>query len=405
MRKNRSGGEAVRKRKRAAALLMAAAAPLLIYLIVRTAAVAVSAPLALALPPSDSSPLLRPLLMAAADPRTRVPAHSLALARQGAIDAPLAVEPFYIRARADEQAGRTDSAIRLLEEARRRRPNHLLVHLQLAAYYQLAGRSEDLLRALDFVLRRSDEAKRTILPELARQLRTPMGRRTMAPILAGNPGWRREFFAVARTQPIRADEARDLLERVRRLRRGGDDSLELGLYVQALVNDGEYRRARELWLEMLPPQARPAHAVLFDPGFSGARAEPPFIWAFRDTEAGRAVPARGYLDIAYFGGANVILAEQILALAPGSYRIGMRAKSESGISSGEIYWSIACLPGEREIARVPFAGLTADYRPLSARFSVPANCPGQRLRLNALPGDIAASIEAQVTGLEIADAR
>lgn len=406
MRKGSSGGGAAGKRKRGAALLAAAAAPFLLYLIVRSVAVALSPPLALALPPTDSSPLMRLLILTAADPRTRVPAQTAAIAREAAIDAPLGFEPFFVQARVDEQAGRLDSAIRLMEEARRRRPNNLLIHLQLAAYYQTAGRSEELLAALDFILRRSEEAKRAILPELARQLRTPPGRRTMAPILAGNPGWMRDFYAVARTQPIAADAARDYLERVRRLRRSGGDRLERGLYVQALVNDGDYRRAREMWLEMQRPEARQANALLFDPTFSGARAEPPFIWTFADADVGRASPARGYLDIAYFGGSSIALAEQIVALPPGGYRLAMRAKSESGITSGEIGWTIVCLPGEREIARLPLAGLNAEFRPLAATFSVPASgCSGQRLRLTANPGDIAATVEAQVAGLEIARAR
>lgn len=385
------------------------ATPLLLYLTVRTAAVALNPAAAAALPPRDQTSLVRLNLQAIIDPRVRMRPEVVAASREVAAVAPLAFEPFVVEARVQEQNGRLGRAIALLEEALRRRPNLLLIHAQLAAYYQAAGKSRELLGEIDFILRNSPEARRVVFPELAKLLGDRVGIRLLSEMLAINPRWRREFVAHLEQNPPRPQQALDLVAAISRVNPRANVAPERRIYVHALVRAGDFRAARAAWLQTLPPSARHDHGLLVDGAFSGARIGPPFGWRFHDTANGRSGPATGrgeaYLDISYFGGSDVVLAEQTLALAPGRYRLSARARTSSSITSGEIFWSLRCQPGQAEAARLPLSGLTGEYRMLTTEFTVPgAGCAGQRLLLEARPGDLAASVDAQVAALEIARA-
>ena len=406
MRKRLSGGAAPTTGWRVSFIAALIAAPVLGYFIVRTAAAATSPALAASLPPADVSPLLRPMTLGVADPRRRVPPAALAAARAGARTAPLAFEPFFIVARAEEQAGRLPRAIALLEEARRRRPNQLLIHIQLLPYYQAAHRDRALLAELDFVLRRSDPAKQFIYPELARMAARPRDRRTLAAVLASDPSWRRDFLAAAARQQIAPADVAALIDEMRRQHPGLDVAPERNLYVQALARAGDFRRARALWLEALPAPDRARHALLFDGTFRQPGSAPPFGWTYAGTDSGRAershAGGRPYLDVSYFGGSDVVLAEQVLTLEPGRYRLRTRAKSDgSQVTSGAVLWNLTCAPGDASLLRLPLAGLRESYRDLEAAFQVPGNCPAQRLRLIGAAGDVAATIQLQLAGVEV----
>ncbi|HEX8365519.1 MAG TPA: hypothetical protein VF603_09580 [Allosphingosinicella sp.] len=406
MRGRHSGGAASTTGWRVSFVAALIAAPVLAYFIVRTAATGTVPALAASLPPADVSPLLRPMALSVADPRRRVPPAALAAAHAGARTTPLAFEPFFIAARAEEQAGRLPRAIALLEEARRRKPNQLLIHIQLLAYYQAARRERELLAELDFVLRKSNPAKQFVYPELARMAARPRDRRTLAALLASNPTWRRDFLAAAARQPIAPADVAALIDEMRRQRPGIDVGPERNLYVQTLARAGEFRRARALWLDALPASDRARHALLFDGRFRETRSEPPFGWTYAGTDSGRAershAAGQPYLDISYFGGSDVVLAEQVLTLEPGRYRLRTRAKSDgSQITSGAVLWNVTCAAGDASLVRLPLAGLRESYRDIEAAFQVPASCPAQRLRLIGAAGDVAATIQMQVAGVEV----
>jgi hypothetical protein len=386
--------------------LAALASPLFLYLIVRSAAVGLNPPIAATLPPGDHAPLLGEVLPAFADPRVPIPAQPLAIARRAALTAPLAEDPFFLFARQAATEGKLDRAIKLMEEARRRRPNFIPTRLLLMAYYSQARRYPAALAEMEYSLRSSETVRGIVLPELVKALRTPDGRAALAEVLARPPEWREEFIRTAEGQPVSPEEASDLLKRVRALRPKADLSLERGLYLQALVKAGRSREARSAWLVSFPQAERARHQLLFDGAFAGAAAPQPFGWSLRDTEAGRAEIVRSgrtsYLEVNYFGGRTVVVAEQMLTLAPGSYRLSFDAKSEGGITSGELAWSVACAPDGPEIGRIRIVGAQAAYRRYQGDVSVPAGgCAAQMVRLVADPGDVAAAFTAQVDNMQM----
>ncbi len=144
---------------------------------------------------------------------------------------------------------------------------------------------------------------------------------------------------------------------------------------------------------------------MFDGDFRGLRAPGPFGWIFKDVEAGRAEPSkdgqRTYLDVAYFGGQNVTLAEQMLALPPGRHVLRLVARSPNGITTGKIFWRLTCLPGASQIATLDMAQAASENRRFSAAFTIPSGCPGQSLTLIAEPGDVAAVVNLEIARMEI----
>ena len=399
-------GLTAKRRSRWLGIAALPVALLLLYLVIRVNAPYLNPAFAAVLPPADPSALGRALPFVTGDPRVRVKQESVRLAEATALSAPLAFEPFFVQAKVQEQRGKTENAIRLMEEARRRRPSFDLTRIHLVAYYQQARRYPELLSEIDFVLRRSSDAAGVILPELAKLMSDPRGRVALATILAGEPAWRQRFFEIAAERPGSPADALALMNLVQGRRPGGDISLERGLYLRRLVQAGDHSRARNIWLETLPQQERGRHALLFNGAFRAVSAPAPFGWTVHQQAQGRAeIVNRGtstpYLDAVYYGGSNVILAEQQLALTPGRYRLTVLARSDQQPSSGQIGWRLTCLPQDTEIGRLAITRVRPEFGRAATEFSVPANCAGQRLALLGEAGDIAAEIRMQLSGLEL----
>ncbi|HEX8448012.1 MAG TPA: hypothetical protein VF652_00355 [Allosphingosinicella sp.] len=392
-----------------AAWAATAASPFVAWLIVKAAAsgFSMSAAVAMAsLPPENPAPTLKVLATAAQQPTIKVSPEMQRAARDGLADLPLAFEPFFVEARAAEQKGDLRRAIALMEEVRRRRHSHPSARMQLMIYYIKAERFTEGLSEIDFLLRRSEELRVALLPELTKLISDPRGRAALAKILAKDPLWRPDFLAAAGKRKIATSDARDLYEQIRKLKPNGDLLLERQLILQTQASSGDYAGARQTWLAALPQQERAPSRFLFDGTFRGVRAPGPFGWTFKDTDAGRAEPSRDgqrtYLDVAYFGGQSVVLAEQTLALRPGTYTLQAIARSPNGITSGRLFWRLTCLPSESQIGLIDMARAGADNRRFSAAVTVPSGCPGQLLRLVAEPGDVAAVVNLEIARMEIA---
>lgn len=394
--------------RRIAAWAVTAASPLIAWLIVKAAASGLSMSTAVALaslPPENPAPTLKVLAAAAQQPTIRMTAEMQREAVDGLTHLPLAFEPFFVAARAAEQKGDLRRAIALMEEVRLRRYSHPAARMQLMIYYIRAERYPEALLEIDFVLRRNVELRPALLPELTKLVGDPRGRAALATILARDPDWKQDFFAAAGKRKLATSDARDLFERVRKLKPNGDLMLERQLILETQASTGDYAGARQTWLAALPARERGANRLMFDGEFRGQRAPGPFGWIFKDVEAGRAEPARDgqrtYLDVAYFGGQNVSLADQTLALSPGRHTLRLIARSPNGITSGRIFWRLTCLPGRNQIGLLDLSRAGADDRRFSMDFTVPAGCPGQWLSLVAEPGDVASVVNLEIARMEI----
>jgi hypothetical protein len=401
-------GEGRSSGARVAAWAATAASPVVVWLIAKAAASGLSISTAIAmasLPPQNPAPTLKVLVTAAQQPTISVTPEMQRAAQDGLTRLPLAFEPFFVAARAAEQKGDLRRAIALMEEVRRRRYSHPSARMQLMIYYIKAEQFTEGLSEIDFLLRRSEELRGALLPELTKLVGDPRGRAALAKILVKDPVWRPDFFAAAGRRKIATADARDLYERIRALKPDGDHLLERQLILQTQASSGDYAGARQTWLAALPPQERGPSRFMFDGAFRGVRAPGPFGWTFKEVDAGRAEPGRDgqrtYLDVAYFGGQAVTLAEQTLALRPGAYNLRVIARSPNGIRSGRLFWRLTCLPGDSQIGALDMSRAVADDRRFSVSFTVPSGCPGQSLRLMAEPGDVATAVNLEITRMEI----
>jgi hypothetical protein len=132
-------------------------------------------------------------------------------------------------------------------------------------------------------------------------------------------------------------------------------------------------------------------------GFDAPGAPQPFQWWFGQ-EAGVVSEIVGddlhpddpALRVDYDGYATVRVAEQLMLLPAGSYRLAAQVKVEAGDPASRLVWTLICHPGQQPIAVFPAAPSEVEqnvWTPLSQSFAVPANCPSQWLRLDTRPGD------------------
>jgi hypothetical protein len=380
-----------------------------LYVVVRVAVGGLSPAIAATLPPANPAPLVRRVAVAAAHPQFQFGRPVLDLARRAVTADPLAAAPFFITARAAERSGNMARATQLMEEARRRRPDSLLTRLHLVAYYSQARRHAELLREIDYALRVHEHTRQVLLPELVKLLALPAARRDLAGLLAANPPWRGDFFNVARDRRVAPAHALDLLRLASG--RSRDVSEEERLYVTSLLATGRRDLARARWLSSLAPAEQARNRHVFNGDFRSGVSASDFGWTFRSLDVGRAdiVPSAGgrsHLSVQYQGGSTAELAEQQIALAPGRYRIHVVGGGTSNMPSGQLFWTISCVPDGPELLRLTPSISSPQDRRTSAEFTVPAGrCSGQTLRLLAEPGEISALTEAHFSSIEIADAR
>jgi tetratricopeptide (TPR) repeat protein len=401
------GGPKVPLRARLPAMLATLVAIGLLYLVARTAFASLNPIAATQLPPAEYSRLLRLRLVELLIPGRKVSPDLALTARKTALAEPLAFEPFFVQARAAEQAGQLPKAIALMEEARRRRRNFAPTRLELAAYYTRAGRLAETLGEVEVVLELRPAATGPVMAELTKLISTRDGRLVLTQALAREPSWRDQFFATARARTVRPDDALALLNEMQALQPRQAHGLERQLYVSSLVHAGQVQRARQLWLAMLPEAERSRQQYMGNAGFRGRPAGEPFGWTLSSVDVGRAEikganTPQPYLNVDYFGGSNAVLAEQLLALPSGSYRLRYALAGESGSTSSRLYWNVTCYPDAPQLLRNEMNQVTAAYKPQQAEFVVPASgCDGQRLRLMAEAGDVPAQVNLRIAGLEI----
>lgn len=387
--------------------LVTLAAPVLLYLILRAAVVSLQPALAYKLPPTAPRALLERSLEASILAQSSPSPQAIALARETAVRVPLAHEPFLVFANVARAKGDRAHSLMLLEEARDRRPMSRLAILQLATAYGEDKRYPEMIGELNVLIQRSGVHRSLLLAEFAKLISSAEGRAALAPVLATRPEWTEDFFQQVNKLEIAADSALDLLRRVRSASGGVDLAPERALYMDALVREGNVPRAREMWLRSNSAAGIPNNSPIVDPAFKGLKAGPPFGWKFASNEHGHAeissnAREQPRLGIRYFGGGTLVLAEQLVALRPGRRTLTAVVKSETGVTSGHIFWELRCIGASRGLGEMPLDQASGAYQVFRSQFAIPtSDCSGQRLRLVAEPGDIAKTVSLTISRVSV----
>lgn len=303
----------------------------------------------------------------------------------------LAVEPgqgdaFAVIALAAAGRGDKDAA-ELMAIAVRRAPRNLDVRTQAMVAALKAGDLDDGMQQLDAMLRLSPRRGTILFPAMAQQTADPAFRTVLVEALAGNPPWRREFLASLAgkgSAPGAMDRIYAGLQK-----RDALTENEVRGWLDQILRERRWGQAYALWTGTLAPKPSQLPTV-YNGGFEQAPSNLGFDWhmpraagVFTSLET---VPGASGAQAAHFhfigrpaaaGGLR-----QPLLLAPGEYRLSLRAKAEFLHSDQGLQWIVRCADGRTIATLGPLEG-NFDWQAKATNFEVPAaGCPGQWLELH-----------------------
>lgn len=266
-----------------------------------------------------------------------------------------------------------------------------------------ALRRHDLAAAslhADAVLRRDPNFAAALFPVIIHALADPAAMPPFVARLAEAPEWRPGFLAALAGQSADETLALHVFAALAATAAPPTDR-ETENFINRLVNNGDYLAARDAWKRK---PSRGAGALLVNGDFQAGRGPPPFNWRLATQDGADGAGAQ--FDVAPDGFAALSvqspptgapsLAEQLLVLPPGPWRLTGAVLFEPGPGGAVFSWQVVCAPqpaGTPAAAPLPDPILAesrqesgpAAWRPFAVTFTVPpAGCPAQWLRLNGL---------------------
>jgi len=308
--------------------------------------------------------------------------------------APLAPEPYLVRGVEAQLAGNSALAGRAFEAARYRDPRSLAAHYFLADHYLKTNQTNAGLVELARLTRFVPDGITSVARYYAAYAKAPGGAAPIKAMLRSNPQIEDPILAALAGDPANADLVLSLAS--------GDAHSQTkphlwhGRLVGSLVAAGNYAKARQVWSK-LAGEPSPASG-LFDPGFSGRIAPPPFNWTLQSNASGVAeAVGDGRLHLVYYGRDDTTLASQTLTLAPGRYRLSFKVQGSAKTLSS-LSWKLACLPKGPQILSLGFVGSGGRA---SGDFSVGRDCGAQQLSLVGTSPDFPESVDAVLFDLQL----
>lgn len=310
---------------------------------------------------------------------------------------PIADEPFFFFGLRAVLAGKLADAELLLIEARNRNPRNKLARLALLSLYLRTNRVTQAAPELAAFSRLESRAGRFLVPELLPLARTPESRATLVAAIGDQP-----LMAELLEQLVRdGADPPTILSLAGRQPAPSDGNLARWQsdLIDRLVEQGEIRSARALWARFVGED--PA-SLIYDLDFRGLKGPPPFNWSLAGNDVGVAERARGGgLDIEYFGRRSAPLAEQLLLLPPGPYRLEFRAEGDADAQGSRLVARISCRGRTATLGEILIRGLTYTPRTASLDFTVPSGCDAQELGFYGQAGEFPNSQRAKITGLSL----
>ena len=165
---------------------------------------------------------------------------------------------------------------------------------------------------------------------------------------------------------------------------------ELAALVRKQLKQGDARGAHDLFLALLPDQARQyAGSVIFDPQFQRKPSWMPFAWRKGQTsEAEIIIPWRGHkYDGGLFIRFNDMPAKlgniyQTFVASPGNYQLKVRLTTRRLVLPKGLYWDVYCRqPKWHRLARISTPEGNHEDKTVSTSFKVPQGCSLLQLKL------------------------
>ena len=313
-----------------------------------------------------------------------------ARARAALALAPLKPIPYRLLARGAELRKDAAEATRLYEIAAARGPRDLPSVDWVARHRLARGDFAGALANFDQMMRVepevSDELKKTLLAVAS----YGPAQADFARLLSRDPPWREELVPRLLASAPNSAAIFPLVEKLRQ-EPGGLTSNELGLWIARLAHDGQWGPAYLTWVQSLPPEASRRIGNVYNGGFELEPSQIGFDWQFRNApgvRVSRAQVTGADEELALrveFDGERVSFANvrQLLALAPGEYRLLGKARLDDLRTDRGLVWTVRCAEGRRELGSTePMSG-RREWRSFEMAFTVPAEaCGGQWLTLS-----------------------
>ncbi|TLX22277.1 tetratricopeptide repeat protein [Thermomonas fusca] len=305
---------------------------------------------------------------------------------------PLQGQAFRVLAAASERDGDEARTLQLYRIAARRAPRDRATRAWLARYFLQRGDYPQALVQIDALLRVAPQRADKIHPALVQLAQDPKFAQALAQSLRDDPPWRAGVLAALRHpktgNPLAAGQVMQALQD-----RGGLSADEYSRWLDSLIAQGRWGEAYARWAgTAVKPNGR--LPLLYNGDFAQEPSEAGFDWRRRrvpgvlmEFEPGKEVGSR--IVHLQFLGRRVPNAglEQALMLAPGRYRLLLRARARALRSEMGLQWRIACAGPARVVGRSEALQGSFDWMDVDMEFTVPpAGCPGQWLRLeNPVP--------------------
>jgi hypothetical protein len=242
---------------------------------------------------------------------------------------------------------------------------------------------------IDQMLRVQPELSATLRPAIFQLAIEPGARRELVEVMARHPPWRKELMPILFAQ---APESASLFPLVDALRNSpsGLTTQETNDWIDRLAHDHNWGSAYMVWTQSLRPSESLRIGNVFNGGFENEPSLSGFDWRIEKVPGARvsrvesSQPTGGSFALhVEFEDRRVAFqhVRQLLALAPGRYRLQGRAKLDLRTERG-LVWTLYCAEDGRTIGETePLMG-RKPWHSFEHEFEVPnRDCGGQWLTL------------------------
>ena len=325
--------------------------------------------------------------------------------RQNPSDAATAL----LLAREFEREGNFSEASRAYGFAYQLAPSNATVLHDLARF---SVRQGDIAAALGHMEKLMDlypDPSYRLFPVMAELVSSGRQPRVWEAIVARDPAWLGDFLHAACNGGTDPGVLAPLL--FKRIAAGKATPNESSCMVEHLRSAGRWDDAYLVWLNTLPRERRGFVGYVFNGGFEYPLSGAGFDWIPTNQEAnivGHSVetaPAAGAtgkraLRITYNGkrqqGSPIA---QFLALVPGHYQLSGRVRIEDEKLDRGVQWTLRCVVQSKPQPLIansePFKS-AGEWRPFAFDVTIPEDCKGQTLQLEAVGIDIGMQFPAGI---------
>jgi tetratricopeptide (TPR) repeat protein len=324
--------------------------------------------------------------------RTAVSPASFDMIDDAARKSPLSPEPYLVHGVQARLSGDLAAAKADFLAAQWRDPRSLPAAYFLAEYYFRSGSPIEGLKQTAILARLSPGGMSTVAPYVAAYAQNRANWPQIRDMFRSQPTIEDDVLVALAQNPANADAVLALAD----ANHGQSNSPWVAVLLNSLVKAGQYSRARAIWASAAGVRLDSA-GLIFDATFDHPKPSEPFNWTLTSSTVGLAErQPHQRLHAIFYGSEDGVLANELLVLSPGSYRMQFQL-GPGALHPDAISWSLIC-----DGSQQPFATITVDVAASRGwKFQVPPDCQAQWLQLAGRSADIAQQSDVTISNLTL----